>query len=345
MRLKRLFQKIRYGSNFHKPRYMLQLINNIIGQKYFRRHPLRGVEFALDYKCNLRCKHCFNEFLTKNSPKMQLRDYARVIKEAQSLGAVNFAFQGGEILICEGYEDLLKLVDAKRYSLAITTNGLLLTKAIAKKLKKIGVNTVAVSLDSGLACEHDAFRGREGSFKAATEGIKDLLESGIKVFINSTVTPVSLYSEGFKKLLRYAEEMKILINTIFVTPSGRWFHSKEPFLSEKDIAYYNRLVADKHFVVRDLDTGYTKRGCQAATEAIYITPYGDMLPCPFIHIKAGNIFSESLDVIRKRAMKYFHYQDRCLISENKAFIQEYIQLIQDQTLPLPEDNFAKISAW
>ncbi len=37
--------------------------------------------------------------------------------------------------------------------------------------------------------------------------------------------------------------------------------------------------------------GRNKIGCPAGMEKIYITPYGDVIPCPFIHIGFGNILA------------------------------------------------------
>ncbi|MFQ5788528.1 MAG: radical SAM protein, partial [Thermodesulfobacteriota bacterium] len=228
-------QKIRYGSNFNKPYYMLKLAGNVLRSKYLGQTPLRGVDFAVSYSCNLECKHCFNDTLLKGEKKMELNDYARVIKESIKLGAISFAFQGGEILLLKGFEDVLRLVDPKRCSLSITTNGSLLSNDMVKKLKDIGVNTVTISLDSGLAEEHDRFRGKNGSFASATQGIERLLQYGIKVVINSTITPAFLRSEGFHKLLKFSKNKKLLINTIFAAPSGRWSNNDKIVLKEGDI--------------------------------------------------------------------------------------------------------------
>lgn len=338
-------QKIRYGSNFNKPFYMLKLAGNVLRSKYLGQTPLRGVDFAVNYSCNLECKHCFNDTLLKGEKKMELNDYARVIKESIKLGAISFAFQGGEILLLKGFEDILRLVDPKRHSLSITTNGLLLSKDMVKKLKYVGVNTVTISLDSGLAEEHDKFRGKNGSFACATQGIERLLQHGIKVVINSTITPTFLRSEGFHKLLEFSKSKKLLINTIFAAPSGRWSNNEEIILKKDDIKLYKKIVGNNPYVVRDLDSGYSKRGCQGGTESIYITPYGDVLPCPYIHIRAGNIFNESLKTIRHRAMKYFTYQEKCMIAENSSFIDQYIKLTKTEILPLSEKYLTRITAW
>lgn len=345
MTLGTFIQKIRYGSNFGKPYYMYKMLTNMIKRRYLGQFPLRGIDFAVDYRCNLKCKHCFNKTLLKGERKMNLDDYARVIEEAKELGAVNFAFQGGELLILKDFESLLKLVDSKRYSLSVTTNGLMLDENMVKKLKNIGVNTITLSLDSGLAEEHDNFRGKKGAFAIAMKGIDFALQYDIKVVINSTVTPASLKSEGFRKLIAFSKNKKLMINTIFAAPSGKWSNNEEIILQDEDIKFYYEMVKGNPYVVRDVDSGYAVRGCQGGTESLYITPYGDVLPCPYIHIRAGNIFNEDFKTIQQRAMKYYHYQYRCLIAENRGFIDQYIQLTKDRDLPLSEEHLDKITTW
>lgn len=345
MTAKSFIQKIRYGSNFHKPYYMYKMVSNVIKRRYLGQTPLRGIDFAVDYKCNLKCEHCFNKSLVKNRKKMERQDYARVIGQAVELGAVNFAFQGGELFLVEGFENILKLVDSKRYSLSVTTNGFLLDEDMLIRLKGLGVNTVTLSLDSGLDEEHDRFRGRDGAFAAVMRAIDLALGHGIKVVINSTVTPASLRSEGFRKLIDFSKTKKLMINTIFAAPSGKWSNNEEIILQDEDIKLYYEKVKGNPFVVRDVDSGYAVRGCQGGTESLYITPYGDVLPCPYIHISAGNIFKEELNSIRERAMRYYHYQERCLISEDRNFIDQYLQLTKDHDLPLSEEYLEKITAW
>lgn len=346
MKVSKYIQKVRYGSNFNKPYYMFRLLINIIKRRFLGQFPLRGIDFAVDYPCNLNCKHCFNSTMLKGDRKMELDDYSRVIKKAIDLGAINFAFQGGEFLILKNFEDILSLVDSKRYSLSVTTNGYLLNEVMVKRLKDLGVNTLTISLDSGLAKEHDMFRGRQGSFARATSGVDLAVKAGIKVVINTCITPQSIRSEGFKKLLDYVWDKKLLINTIFAAPSGKWADNEKIILSENDIRYYYNQVMKHPFVVRDIDSGYAKRGCQGGSESLYITPFGDVLPCPFIHIRAGNIFYESLQSIHERSMRYFHYQEKCLIAENREFIDQYITITKtDDSLPLSETYLDKLTAW
>ncbi|NMD04208.1 MAG: radical SAM protein, partial [Deltaproteobacteria bacterium] len=73
----------------------------------------------------------------------------------------------------------------------ISTNGTLITREIAAKLKTIGLSYMGVSLD-GLEKTHDRFRGTKGAFEKAMEGIRNCRDAGIKVGIRFTVNKRNL---------------------------------------------------------------------------------------------------------------------------------------------------------
>ena len=60
---------------------------------------------------------------------------------------------------------------------------------------------------------------------------------------------------------------------------------------------------------------------------MYITPIGDVLVCPYVHIKIGNVYEQSLKEIRDFGFTIKHFSEHsplCLAGENKEFIQKYM---------------------
>jgi radical SAM protein with 4Fe4S-binding SPASM domain len=68
----------------------------------------------------------------------------------------------------------------------VSTNGTLLTKALAEKLKEIGLSYVGISLD-GLEEVHDAFRGVRGTFNRVMTAIGNCQNVGLKVGLRFTI--------------------------------------------------------------------------------------------------------------------------------------------------------------
>ena len=70
---------------------------------------------------------------------------------------------------------------------ALATNGTLVTKDVAEKIKNAGIKRVSISLDGSDATTHDTFRGIPGAFDAAIYGMRNLQQFGVSVQINTTI--------------------------------------------------------------------------------------------------------------------------------------------------------------
>ncbi len=99
------------------------------------------------------------------------------------------------------------------------------------------------------------------------------------------------------------------------------------------MAYLETLQKKYPYVRTDFEANYVKKGCGAIKEILYVTPYGDVLPCPYIHISFGNIFDKSLEEIRNTALenKYFKdYWQKCLCATDRQFIDEFLNKISER---------------
>ena len=142
--------------------------------------------------CNLKCVHCYSASADIDYPDELTTDEGKkLIDDLAAFGAPVILFSGGEPLL---RPDLLKLAQYatdKGMRAVISTNGTLITREIAAKLKTIGLSYVGVSLD-GLEKTHDRFRGTKGAFERAMEGIRNCRDAGIKVGIRFTVNKRNL---------------------------------------------------------------------------------------------------------------------------------------------------------
>jgi MoaA/NifB/PqqE/SkfB family radical SAM enzyme len=270
---------------------------------------------------------------------MVVDDYARVARESMALGAVNFSFQGGEPLL---FQELGRTIEACHPALnviSVTTNGTLLSEDKVSELKSLGVDILTVSLDSSIAEEHDRFRGAAGSFDKTMAGIKLALSRGLRVTLGTVVTHQSLRSEGIAGLLRLAVELRVILYLILPVPAGRWMQNREMLLTSDDLEYIDDLTRSTPYVRTDFQANFGPHGCGAVKEILYLTPYGDVLACPFIHISLGNIFEESVSAIRARALQnpfFAEYHPRCLASTDAEFIDECLsKTFEAKERPIP----------
>ena len=94
---------------------------------------------------------------------------------------------GGEPLYRADIFELAEYANSLGLRVALATNGTLVTKDVAEKIKHAGIKRVSISLDGSDAATHDSFRGIPGAFDAAVYGMKNLQDVGVSVQINTTI--------------------------------------------------------------------------------------------------------------------------------------------------------------
>jgi len=342
-RISQFALNVRYAFRPSKPLLTARLAWVVIKSIAFKRPPLRYVDFAIDFACNLRCQHCFATALQNGKRRrMRVEDYARVAEEAMALGSVNFSFQGGEPLLFDGLPDIIRACQPARNVISVTTNGTLLTRERTSELRRLGVDILTISLDSAIPEEHDRFRGISGTFEKTMSGIRFALEAGLRVTLGTVVTHQTLKSEGITGLIEMARHLNVILMIIFPAPAGRWTANDEMFLTAEDLAYVDQLTKGSSLIRTDFQANFGPMGCGAVKEILYLTPYGDVLPCPFMHISFGNVLEEPLVAIRRRALENPYlsdYYQKCLVSTDPEFIEKYLsKTFGAKELPLRWDQ-------
>lgn len=140
-------------------------------------------------RCNLRCKHCYQDAGKPLSDELTLEEQFHVVDELAENGVSILAFSGGEPLMSPTFWEVARYADKRGIWTSLATNGTMITKEVAQRLKEVGVSYVEVSLDSASPQKHDAFRGVPGYWQRAVEGIKNAVQvGGLRVGVAPTVT-------------------------------------------------------------------------------------------------------------------------------------------------------------
>ena len=212
----------------------MNLIKNMSGK------PIPGiVNIGVTDKCNCKCKHCsfFGAMdKSKNKQPLSKEELKKVIDDCLDLGVTVINFVGGEPLINRDLPELVEHINKNKAVSSIFTNGWFL-KEFAKPLKDAGLMQVNVSIDSIKSEVHDKFRGREGLFKRAIEGIKECQRVGLLTCISTTATQENLKNGEFEKMILFAKKMKV--NELIV-------------LDMMSAGMYSHLYTKKEKVDRDL---------------------------------------------------------------------------------------------
>ena len=327
----------KYAIHLRKPLLTLKLIRNMILVYLFRRPLLRYVDFAVDFPCNLKCKHCFATAFQKSErqeKKLSPEDYRKIAAQCRKLGAISFSFQGGEpFLFLDKLEEFIRVCRPSGSLISVTTNGTLCTRENVERLKRVGVDIFTISIDSLIPEEHDAFRGVPDSLNKTLQSVDLALEAGIRVTIGTTVSHQNIRSEGLRKVMEFARRKKCLLIFAMAAAAGEWQNQEDIFLTEDDIKLIDIYCRENPYVHTDLEGNYLHYGCGAMKEIIYLTPYGDVLSCPFLHISFGKAPGESIQTIRERGLHNPYlkvYWPRCLAAADPEFREKVLSQLQDK---------------
>lgn len=138
--------------------------------------------------CNLRCIHCRASATELSSPAdLSTGRALEIIKQIADFANPILVLSGGEPLYRHDIFDLAHFATQRGLRVALATNGTLVTKDVARKIRDSQVKRVSISLDGADALTHDTFRGIPGAFDAAIYGVRNLQQLGMSVQINTTV--------------------------------------------------------------------------------------------------------------------------------------------------------------
>ncbi len=138
--------------------------------------------------CNLKCIHCYAHARSgRAGDELSFQEGRALIDDLAEFGSPVILFSGGEPLCRKDLPDLAQHAVSKGMRAVISTNGTLITESVACQLKAVGLSYVGISLD-GLRATNDRFRGVEGAFDCALEGIRACKRAGIKIGLRYTIT-------------------------------------------------------------------------------------------------------------------------------------------------------------
>lgn len=313
----------------------------------------RGIDLNLNNACNLRCEHCFT-----NSPKgdhvkevLAADKIREIADEAHELGIFEWDLQGGELLLRPDILfETLEAIKTERFYMYLTTNGYYLDADMARQLADAGINRVSVSIDSMDEKVHDTFRGREGSWKRAMEALKHVQNAGMSPYLNITVGHYNAFSDDIKMLVQYSKDQNYTTLLNVATPAGMWQKASEIMVDEDDKAHLIEMRKEYKNILRNIWNPFDRKyegilGCNTVNR-MYITPIGDVLVCPYVHIKIGNVYEQSLREIAEFGFSIKHFRNHsslCLAGEDRDFVKKYLE--RDGTTifkpQLAQDIFAK----
>jgi radical SAM protein with 4Fe4S-binding SPASM domain len=174
------------------------------------------------YLCNLKCKHCYEDAgggkrkeLSTEEAKHVLDKLSRIV----GIGLPALSFSGGEPLIRKDFFEVAAYAKKRIGYVSIASNGTLITRDNAKRIKDARIDYVEISVDGASPTLHDEFRGIPGAFERAVEGVKNCVEEGIDTCVATTIHRDNLCE--LDKLIELAKSLDVRFMHFNYIPTGR----------------------------------------------------------------------------------------------------------------------------
>jgi MoaA/NifB/PqqE/SkfB family radical SAM enzyme len=284
-----------------------------------QKYGMRIVRLEYDYICNFHCQHCdIKEYQGKSTRRaLTINDVSTLAKQADKLGFAQFVISGGEPLIYPELDKIIDAIDPDKFYITVDSNGWLLDDEFAECLKGMRVDKVQISIDSTNSVEHDAFRGKRGSYSKALSAVLYAKREGLNVLVQTVVDKKRVHSKELEQfMVAYGSVAQVYIG--YAKPVGLW--KDHEMLNQDDIDYVESLCKKYNAFSHLTPTGE----CIAMKRMINITKWGDVNPCPVMQeYSIGNIFNEPLASIVNRGMKQFSgHIPTCPMAVEKDYIEE-----------------------
>lgn len=298
----------------------------------------RVIAWESTQACNLVCRHCRASAQTEPAPdELTTSEVKRLIDEIVSLSKPIFVISGGEPLMREDIFDVAAYATDRGLRVAMSPNGTLITPHAVERMKDAGVKRVSVSIDGSSAERHDAIRGVTGAFQDAVRGIQHCRDGGLPFQINTTVMRQNVHD------LEATHDLTVSLGAaawhiFMLVPTGRgqvddeltpkgyedilnWIYDaalKSPIpLRVTCGPQFMRLVLTRqkdsdtppNLVGQERGLDRMSRGCLAGMGYCFISHRGEVYPCGYLPVLAGNVREEDFASIYQESPIFQQLRD------------------------------------
>lgn len=262
-----------------------------------------NVTWEITQKCSLRCVHCLSDSGETAEGELKPSECMRLIDELSVLRVFQVNIGGGEPFTREDFLDLLDYSHNKGMVTCVSTNGITIDRTISKRLSRMHMLYLQVSLDGADEETNDRIRGK-GTFKKVIAAMEALASERVRFSINTVLTRINF--EQLESLRVLAGEYGAEQRVSRFRPSGRGKSSRADLGPSPDQLEDFAEWLDRNALVKTGDSFFCltsdhrrEKGldmCGAAKMTCCVSPDGNVYPCAFLQEQpflSGNVKTAS----------------------------------------------------
>jgi len=268
----------------------------------------RLIFWELTNACNLKCVHCRACPVDERSPEdMTTEESKTFIDQITSFVKPALVLSGGEPLVRPDVFEIAEYGASKGLRMLLATNGTMVIPEVAQRIVDTGIQRVSISIDGANAASHDSFRRIDGAFEQAWRGVANLKAVGVPFQINTTVAKHNI--DEIPDILEMAiREGAVALHIFLLVPTGcgkeiaddemidpreyerilNWFYERS-----KNVEISLKATCAPHYfrIMRQRANGHDAitKGCLAGSAVCFVSHKGEVYPCGYLPVSAGNV--------------------------------------------------------
>ena len=281
-----------------------------VADVFAKEHKLFSLCFELTYRCVEKCIHCYIDDAPKfcAADELTLEEYKDILRQAREMGCVNILFTGGEVLLRPDFCDIVEEAVKLGFITDVFTTGVGLTDKVFDRLCAAKVNSISVSLYSGIASEHDKITGVKGSFEKTLKALLMFKAAGVNTFIKCVAMKQNF--DSLESLYKLGKRLNIYVGVSPRIISGH---------DGKCAADYSLGTLELYKKFYELNSRYIKANnavekfsreqmldkitCSAGLSSLSIDPFGGVHACITFQDTFASVRENSLKNIWENARR------------------------------------------
>jgi radical SAM protein with 4Fe4S-binding SPASM domain len=279
-----------YSSNYDPRDFILEASN--IDLHTPRLYKPLMLAFRLSDDCMRDCIYCnVQKRQTEALKFLPLGRWEELADETREMGILSVTISGGDPFMHKDIVKILSLFTFRNIKLFVSTKSYISAKKAAQ-LARNGLRDIQFSIDAPIPEVADYLTNAQGFFLQATESIRNLIKSGIRVNINAILTSYNVLLAPM--LVDLLEDLGVSKITLSTYGRSMYSHSDEFFVNERAGRWLEKIINDakrpkvKYNYYRDdqsltpgqKEEDFKQRAvCTASRWGFVILSDGKVIPC------------------------------------------------------------------
>lgn len=267
------------------------------------------------YRCPLHCVFCYNPVdYAKQHQELTTEEWKRVLRESRELGAAQLGLSGGEPLLRDDLEEIVREARSLGYYTNLLTSGIGMTEARIAALKDAGLDHIQLSFQDSTKQMND-FLSSTRTFDLKMKVAALIKQYDYPMVLNCVLHRYNI--DHVQQILEMAEAMGAEYVELANTQFYSWAYlNKDQLLPTREQVEHAEVVTDAFrekvkgrmrlfFVMPDYHATRPKK-CTNGWGNLFITVQADgtVLPC---HV-AGMLPGMTFPNVREHSMEWAWYE-------------------------------------